>query len=111
MVLEGSTWWQRFEDYIWLGNHNFFFICQIHEYCGPHWFRGSPRLVLFLRSLLFLTMVFLIILNFLRNQERLYFTIQSITVCFFATLFQLLSSMRYLQNLKMFKIIISKEKN
>ena len=106
VVLDGSTWWQRFEDYIWLGNHNFFYICQIHEYCGPAWFRGSPRIIFSLRLALFLIMLFLVVTNFLKNQERLYFTIQSIAVCFFASLFQLLSSVRYMHNLKQFRLLI-----
>ena len=28
-----SRIWRNFEDFIWMNNHQFFYVCAIHEYC------------------------------------------------------------------------------
>ena len=47
--------WQKLDNYVWLGAHQYFYICCIHEYGGPNCIRTSPNMLILLRLILLIT--------------------------------------------------------
>ena len=97
-----SKIWRAFDSYMWLGNHNYFYICAVHEYC----FLGTRcrkrvcghsevRMVIAVRALLFLAMVSLIIVEIPveRAFRWQYLTNWGIYITFLSTLLNLLCAL------------------
>jgi hypothetical protein len=55
--------WQRYDDFIWLSDHQYFYICCIHEYGGPAWLRKSPTNLLILRIILLIIIMLVVAYN------------------------------------------------
>ena len=107
-----KTCWQRLEDYLWLNNHQFFYICCIHEYGGPAWLRGSPKFLLVLRMALFLTMVGLVIGNWTDDiGEHIQFTLFNVYLTTLVTLLQVFTILQYNSNLRKFKLKVIQSKD
>ena len=66
--LKKRSCWQRFDDYMWLHNHNYFYICAVHEYC-VHFQQAEklPLFLVFIRLTLFLLILSLIIVDYVLN--------------------------------------------
>ncbi len=50
--LRRRSCWRRFEDFVWLENHEYFYICCIHEYCGLLRNKSSPNKLICIRVFL-----------------------------------------------------------
>ena len=97
---------------MWLNNHQYFYICCIHEYGGPPCLRRNAKVLMMIRLLLFLVMLDLVVLNILNPHiENLIFTIFNLAISLAVTFMLFLAALKYQINLKAFKlkILISKE--
>ena len=104
--------WRKFEDYMWLNNHQYFYICCIHEYGGPPCLRRNAKVLILIRLLLFMAMLALVTVNLLNpTVEHLKFTIFNLAISLAVTFLLFMAAVRYQLNLKAFKlkILISKE--
>lgn len=100
--------WQRFEDYFWLENHHYFYICCIHEY-GPKCLRGSPVKLIIIRTVLLLCSSSLVAANLIfSDQEQIELTMINLYLCCVVTFLLLLVALQYHIVLKDFHIKIMK---
>jgi hypothetical protein len=103
--------WQKLDNYVWLGAHQYFYICCIHEYGGPNCIRTSPNMLILLRLILLITISALVALNIIdKKEEKLKFTIFSIYISFVVSVFQVLAILKYKTLLKEFKLKIIQSK-
>ena len=99
--------WQRVEDYLWLENHNFFYICAVHEYCmGRNNVNPQSTTLIAVRSMLFLVMLCLIVIEVPVEKELRwqYMTNWGVYITFASTILNLLCTFKYRKCFKNFKL-------
>lgn len=97
--------WQSFENFIWLGNHQYFYICCIHEYCWNKCFNSTCQLIT-VRLVLFLLMLGLCIAEYYTDAafRFLYFTNWGVYLTTIVTGLLLACSIKYKVQLDKFNL-------
>ena len=88
--------WYAFENYIWMSNHYFFYICSIHEYCWNKCVKNDNSLIA-VRSLLFFCMLSLCVAEVYTDHEfrLIYFANIGVYLTTFVSAIQLACAIKY----------------
>ena len=104
-----KTCWQKLEDYVWLENHEYFYICCIHEYYGLLR-KSSPKMLILIRLVLFVIMLAHGVYDLIREgtpkmQEFRYW---SMFLTILVTFLNLLCAFQYKRCLSAFELKLNK---
>lgn len=97
--------WHSFENYVWMSDHHFFYICCIHEYCWNKCIKNDKSLIA-IRAFLLLTMIGLVAAEVYteRHFRFLYFANIGVYLTTIVTFIQLTCAIKYTRQLNGFNL-------